>query len=168
MLGAITGYCMSQEEKAVRESSVDNKDSAEVIRSLVETVANDERVTAEMLGDALEVADQLDDGSSPSSIDGLVEIDQGFTVGDLVADRNPQSFVEKAGLANLFEVVEVTDDRADEHTVKPACERPENHDQTVSDVNPGYPEDDRVVRVSPISRDAVYSYPESRLRVAEE
>lgn len=155
------------ETETVRKNGVDSKEASAVIRSLVESVANDERVTAELLSDALDVADQLDNKESGSSIEGLVEIDQTPTRGDLVADRDPQGFVEKAGLPNVFEVVEVTEDRADEHTVKPACERPENHDQTVADVNPGYPEDDAVIRVSPIDRDTVYSYPESRLRIVE-
>lgn len=156
------------ETEAVQESSDDNKDAAEIVRSLVETVVNDERVTADMISGALDLADQLDSEDSSSSISGLVDIDKDLRAEDLVADRDPQGFVKKAGLPNLFEVVEVTDDRADEHTVKPACERPENHDQTVADVNPGYPSDDLVIRVSPIDRDTVYSYPRSRLQLAEE
>lgn len=156
------------ETEVVRENSDDNKDAAEIVRSLVETVVNDERVTADMISGALDLADQLDSEDSSSSISGLVDIDKVLRAEDLVADRDPQGFVKKAGIPNLFEVVEVTDDRADEHTVKPACERPENHDQTVADVNPGYPSDDLVIRVSPIDRDTVYSYPRSRLRLAEE
>lgn len=156
------------ETEAVQQSSDDNKDAAEIVRSLVETVVNDERVTADMISGALDLADQLDSEDSSSSISGLVDIDKDLRAEDLVADRDPQGFVKKAGLPNLFEVVEVTDDRADEHTVKPACERPENHDQTVADVNPGYPSDDLVIRVSPIDRDTVYSYPRSRLQLADE
>lgn len=156
------------ETEAVQESIDDNKDAAEIVRSLVETVVNDERVTADMISGALDLADQLDSEDSKSSIGGLVDIDKDLSAEDLVADRDPQGFVKKAGLPNLFEVVEVTDDRADEHTVEPACERPENHDQTVADVNPGYPSDDLVIRVSPIDRDTVYSYPRSRLQLAEE
>lgn len=155
------------ETEVVRENSDDSKDAAEIVRSLVETVVNDERVTADMISGALDLADQLDSEDSSSSISGLVDIDKDLRAEDLVADRDPQGFVKKAGLPNLFEVVEVTDDRADEHTVKPACERPENHDQTVADVNPGYPSDDLVIRVSPIDRDTVYSYPRSRLQLAE-
>lgn len=143
-----------------------NRRAAEKIEELTEIIANNQSIDSETLGEAFRIVDELrsseeDQDSFVSEISEVESFD--ITEGDFVEDENPKRFVEIAGIPNVFEVVEVTEERAEECVIKPAESQPENHDKTVADENPGYPSDDVVVDVSPIDRDAVYSYPISRL-----
>lgn len=83
----------------------------------------------------------------------------------------PESSLEKGGKVfdrdtNVYEVIEVTDTKAKNYVAKEEV-KSRGHTiyekRTVAELNSDYPEDDRVVIVSPVSQDKKIAWPESRL-----
>lgn len=146
--------------------------AADQLREVLRKNIEDEQLTMEEIEETVLLINELED--DPENIEfapdmgGIGSGGSDFEQGDIVEDESPPSFVLKAGIPNELEVVEVSDDVADDVVVTPATENPENQPRTVADENPGYPENDMVIKVSPVNRDGTYSYPESRLSLKEE
>lgn len=146
--------------------------AADQLRKVLRKNIEDEQLSLEEIEDTVLLIDELEDGSSESmefapDVSGI-GAETKFEEGDVVEDESPPSFVVKAGIPNQLEVVEVTDSKAQDVVVSPAHENPENQPRTVADCNPGYPEDDLVIKVSPVDRDGLYSYPQGRLSIKQE
>ena len=129
----------------------------------------------EALDDALDMADRLrevepelgelqfDDPKPMEEVE--KELDEwinglGITEGDTVLDRDGPSW------SNGFEVVRVTDTRADEYVIGTDDW---GEKVTVAAENPNYAKYDRVIEVTPIDgNNKEYAYPASRLAAASE
>lgn len=142
----------------------------EQLRELLRKNINGEDLSLEEIEETIMIIKDLEEDVSQmefapdvGSLDGQFD----FEEGDVVRDESPPSFVTKANIPNEFRVIEVTSERASDVVASPAEDNPENQDRTVADLNPGYSEDDIVVKVSPVDRDKVYSYPASRLSPKE-
>jgi hypothetical protein len=136
-----------------------NKIAAGKIKELIEVLANGRRISSESLQEAFDIVEVLENANRNQHEEEIVHSDT-LAEGDLVEDEDPRSFVDIAGLPNLFKVVEITDEKSDECIINP---EDDEFAKSVSDENPAYPNDDQVVKVRPIDRDTIYKYPISRL-----
>lgn len=128
--------------------------AADTITELLQAHVSDSASTVDV-HEAMAVRDDLRELANGSPESGG-EINHSFEVGEYaIDDTEPTASPE----VNTVEVIELVDERADEHVI-------EETGKTVAEHNEWYPNDDPVVKgVYPhMSSDKVWHFPESRLR----